>query len=85
VFADADIYYFDEPYAGLFPEKQLIVTKLIKKLKKDKKTIVLIDHNINIIKKLSDNCIIIDSGKVVAQGKTKEVLNNNIIKIYFGI
>jgi len=81
----ADIYLLDEPFAGLFPEMRKIVSGIIHKLREENKAIVLIEHNMDIIRELSDHVIVMDEGKLLAQGKPKEVLDRReVIEAYLG-
>ena len=81
----AEIFLFDEPFAGLFPEMIKIVSGIMQELKKEGKTVVLIEHNMNIIRELCDHILVMDSGKLLAGGKPKEVLEKKeVIKAYLG-
>src|SRR3989344_2078906 len=81
----AEIFLFDEPFAGLFPEMIKIVSRIMQELKKEEKTVVLIEHNMNIIRELCDHILVMDSGKLLAGGKPKEVLEKKeVIKAYLG-
>jgi len=79
----ADVYLFDEPFAGLFPEMIKIVMDIIKGLKEH--TVILVEHNMEIIRELADYCIVMDAGKLLAEGKTEEVLSKReVIEAYLG-
>lgn len=81
----SNIYFFDEPFAGLFPEMIKIVSRILEELKDSGTTVVLVEHNMQIIKELSDYCIVMDEGKVLAEGITEEVLNReDVIEAYLG-
>jgi len=76
---------FDEPFAGLFPEMIKIVTDTLKLLRTQGKTVVLIEHNMDIIRELSDHVIVLDSGKVIAEGTPTHALSQaNVIEAYLG-
>ena len=76
---------FDEPFAGLFPEMIKIVTDTLKLLRTQGKTVVLIEHNMDIIRELSDHVIVLDSGKVIAEGTPTHTLSQaNVIEAYLG-
>lgn len=82
---DADIFLLDEPFAGLFPEMMKIVSGIIKELKTQGKTIILIEHNISLIRELCDYVFVMDSGKLLAEGKPNEVLKKReVIEAYLG-
>lgn len=82
---DPEIYLFDEPFAGLFPEMVKTVKSIMKELREDGKTIVLISHNMDIIRELSDHVIVIESGTFLAEGKPEEVLSRkDVLEAYLG-
>ncbi|MEI8344236.1 MAG: ABC transporter ATP-binding protein [Candidatus Moraniibacteriota bacterium] len=82
---DAKIYLFDEPFAGLFPEMIKTVMKIIKKLKEEGKTIILVEHNMLLMRELCDEIIVMDNGKLLSKGKPEEVLNKKkVLEVYLG-
>jgi ABC-type branched-subunit amino acid transport system ATPase component len=82
---NAEIYLLDEPFAGLFPEMAKIIVGIVKELRADGKTIVLIEHNVDLIRELSDHVIVMDGGKLLAEGKPSEVLaRRDVIEAYLG-
>lgn len=82
---NADIYLFDEPFAGLFPEMTKVVVSVLKELRTEGKTSVLIEHNMDLIRELSDHTIVMDDGKFLAEGKPSEVLaERKVIEAYLG-
>lgn len=82
---NAELFLFDEPFAGLFPEMVKTVSHIIKELKKEGKSVVLIEHNMNLIRELSDYLFVMDSGKLLTEGEPEEVLNKKeVIEAYLG-
>ena len=82
---NAEIYLFDEPFAGLFPEMVKIVVAVLKELRAEGKTAVLIEHNMDLIRELSDHVIVMDGGELLAEGKPNEVLaERKVIEAYLG-
>lgn len=80
-----ELYLFDEPFAGLFPEIVKIVIDIIKDLRAKGKSVVLIEHNMSLIRELSDQVIVLDSGKLLVSGPPDEVLNRKeVIEAYLG-
>ncbi len=81
----AEIFLFDEPFAGLFPEMVKVVRRVMEELKKEGKTVILIEHNMELIRELSDYVFVMDSGELLAQGKPEEVLSKReVIDAYVG-
>lgn len=81
----AEVYLFDEPFAGLFPEMRKIVSFIIQDLKQKNKTVVLIEHDIGLIRELCDHIFVMDEGKLLAEGKPESVLEKReVVEAYFG-
>jgi ABC-type branched-subunit amino acid transport system ATPase component len=82
---DINIIFLDEPFAGLFPEMIKIVTGVMRDLKGQGKAIVLVEHNMDLIRELSDHIYVLDSGELLAEGKPAEVLTRrDVIEAYLG-
>ncbi|MDD4989441.1 MAG: ABC transporter ATP-binding protein [Candidatus Pacebacteria bacterium] len=81
----ANIFFFDEPFAGLFPEMLKLIAEILKELRTEGKTIILIEHNMELIRELSDYVFVLDSGKVLAEGKPEDALKKReVIEAYLG-
>lgn len=79
----AQVYFFDEPFAGLFTEMSKIVSGILDDLRKGGAAIVLIEHDMALVRELSDYCYVLDSGKVIAEGNPDEVLRQpHVIEAY---
>lgn len=82
---EGEIFLFDEPFAGLFQEMREVVLGIMKELKEKGKTVILIEHNMEIIRNLCDHVFVLDSGKLLAQGTPEEVLSKKeVIEAYLG-
>lgn len=82
---NSNIFFLDEPFAGLFPEMRKIVIGVIEHLKQQGKTVVLVEHNIDIIRELCDHVIVLDNGKLLAEGTPDEVLaKKEVMDAYLG-
>lgn len=82
---EAEIYLLDEPFAGLFPEMRKIVSAIILELKQKGKTVILIEHSMDLIRQLSDYVFVMNEGKLLAEGKPDEVLaKKEVIEAYLG-
>jgi branched-chain amino acid transport system permease protein len=75
----------DEPAAGLNDEELLGLKTILRRLRDDGVTILLIEHNLPLVIDLSDWVVVLDFGKVIAQGTPVEVQNNpEVIAAYVG-
>jgi len=82
---NVSIYLFDEPFAGLFPAMLERVTLLLEGLKQQGKSIIFIEHNMDLIRRLSDYTFVLDSGELLAEGPVNEVLDRpEVIEAYLG-
>ena len=81
----ADIYFFDEPFAGLFPEMVKLVTDILQELRAQGAAVILVEHDMALVRTLADYCYVLDSGKVIAEGTPEHVLKQaNVIEAYLG-
>ena len=70
------VLILDEPTVGLDIESRNIIWKLLDNLKKGGMTIILSSHYLDEIDKLADTVVIINDGKVIAQGNPAQLKNN---------
>ena len=82
---DIEVIFFDEPFAGLFPEMVKVVVTVLKELRAHGKAVVLVEHNMDLIRELSDHLYVLDSGELLAEGKPEVVLaRRDVIEAYLG-
>ena len=75
----------DEPFAGIDPISVIDLQKIIKVLAKEDIGIRITDHNVRETLKICDKSYVINSGKVLASGKSKDLVKNEIVKkVYLG-
>ncbi|MHA2049949.1 MAG: ABC transporter ATP-binding protein [Promethearchaeota archaeon] len=73
VIHEPELLFFDEPTAGLDPQSRRVVWDFIKDFQEKGATIILTTHNMEEADDLSDELIIIDQGKIIAQGTPDEL------------
>ena len=77
---------FDEPSLGLAPIVVIEVMELIKNISKEGTTILLVEQNVRQSLKLSDRAYVMENGKIIMEGKGRDLLNSEEIrKAYLGI
>ena len=82
---DPQIILFDEPTTGLDPINSKAILDLIKRLKNMGTTSVIVTHILNDAIMIGDVLTVINDGRIVASGSTKEILqsNNQFVKDFF--
>ncbi len=68
--------YFDEPTSALDPEITAGILKIMKELAAEKMTMVIVTHEIDFAKAVSDRVIFMDGGMIVEEGKPEDVIDN---------
>lgn len=71
---DPDIIFLDEPTTGLDPQSRRNFWQLVQKIKQQQKTIVLTTHYMEEAYELCDEIIIMDHGKIIAEGSPRALL-----------
>lgn len=70
-----EILFMDEPTSALDPELIGEVLKVIKKLAEDKRTMVIVTHEIQFAKEIADRIIFMDNGTIVEEGLPEDVID----------
>ena len=79
------ILLLDEPLAGVNPKLAEDILSLIKKLSEDGITIVMVEHNIEAVMKISERVVVLAEGSLIADGSPNEIrTNKNVIEAYLG-
>lgn len=74
---EPDIILFDEPTSALDPEMVGEVLELIKKVADTGKTMIIVSHEMNFVKKIANRVLFLDEGKIMFDGKTKDFFNSD--------
>ena len=74
---DPDIMLFDEPTSALDPELVKEVLDLIKKLRDEKTTMLIVSHEMKFVKEISDKVIVMEKGKILEEGTSGKVFENS--------
>ena len=71
-----DIMLFDEPPSALDPELVKEVLDIIRKLKSQKITMLIVSHEMNFVHEISDRVIIMEEGEILETGTSKQIFEN---------
>nr|WP_262694062.1 ABC transporter ATP-binding protein [Kordiimonas aquimaris] len=75
----------DEPAASLDPHYQLQMTSLLKQQVSDHCGVVVVMHDLNLAQQFCDRLIVIDAGRIVADGKPDDVLSDGLLQSVFRV
>ncbi len=73
---DPEVLFFDEPTSALDPELTREILKVIRDLAEDKMTMVVVTHEMNFAKGISDWAIFMDKGVIVEEGKPERIFTS---------
>ncbi len=75
------IFMFDEPTAGMSVDEVPTILEIIAAIKQQRdKTILLVEHKMDVVRSLSDRIVVLHQGKLVADGAPAEVINSDIVR-----
>jgi branched-chain amino acid transport system ATP-binding protein len=78
---ESDVFMFDEPTAGMSVDEVPVILGLIQKIKQQKgKTILLVEHKLDVIRSLADRIVVLHNGCLVADGRPGDVMASAIVK-----
>jgi branched-chain amino acid transport system ATP-binding protein len=84
---DPKVYMFDEPTAGMSVDDVPVVLDLIRALKKRRdRTILLVEHKMDVVRELSDRIVVLHNGQLVADGEPAAVIASPVVQqAYLGM
>ena len=84
---ESKVFMFDEPTAGMNASEAPAILNLIRKLKEDPaKTILLVEHKMDVVRELADRIIVLHNGALVADGEPADVIASPVVhEAYLGV
>jgi len=78
---EPEVYMFDEPTAGMSVDDVPVILDLIRMLKAQRdKTILLVEHKMDVVRELADRIIVLHNGQLVADGAPAEVIASPVVQ-----
>jgi ABC-type branched-subunit amino acid transport system ATPase component len=75
----AQVLLLDEPVGGVDPEVTAQILSLLRCLRDEGKLIMFVEHDMAAVRELADMTVVLDEGKIIAQGESREVLDRSEI------
>ena len=84
---EPSVYMFDEPTAGMSVDDVPVILDLIRALKREaNKTILLVEHKMDVVRELADRIIVLHNGQLVADGDPATVIASKVVQeAYLGV
>ena len=81
------VFMFDEPTAGMSVDEVPVILDLIRAIKAERdKTILLVEHKMDVVRELSDRIIVLHNGRLAADGEPAAVIASDVVQqAYLGI
>ncbi|MGH1478266.1 MAG: ATP-binding cassette domain-containing protein [Geminicoccales bacterium] len=76
--SNPDLVILDEPTTGLDPQARVLIWKQLQALKRDGKTLLLTTHYMDEAERLSDHIVIVDEGKILAEGSPDDLIRKHV-------
>jgi branched-chain amino acid transport system ATP-binding protein len=84
---EPDVFMFDEPTAGMSVDEVPVILELIEHIKAmGDKTVLLVEHKMDVVRSLADRIVVLHQGALVADGAPEEVIASPIVQeAYLGV
>jgi branched-chain amino acid transport system ATP-binding protein len=84
---EPDVFMFDEPTAGMSVDEVPVILELIEHIKAmGDKTVLLVEHKMDVVRSLADRIVVLHQGELVADGAPDEVIASPIVQeAYLGV
>ena len=84
---EPSVFMFDEPTAGMSSSDVPVILDLIRMLKADAtKTVLLVEHKMDVVRELADRIVVLHNGRLVADGEPEVVIASPIVQqAYLGL
>jgi branched-chain amino acid transport system ATP-binding protein len=76
----------DEPVSGMNPAETARFTQLVKKIGASGVTVLVVEHDMPMVMRISDRIVVLNHGRIIAEGMPEEIQNNpEVIRAYLGV
>ena len=76
----APVLLVDEPTAGAAPAEAARIVDLLAGLRADGLALLVVEHNLQVVRSLADRVVVLDAGRVIADGSPDEVAGDERVR-----
>ncbi len=85
IVSEPQLILLDEPVAGLNRAESMEIARLIMKIRSKGTTVLLVEHDINVVMSISDKVVVLNYGTMLAEGSPKQVQTDEaVLSAYLG-
>lgn len=77
---EPEVLLLDEPTAGMAVEEVPAILQILSRLKEENRTVLLVEHKIDMVMSLSDRLLVLANGKLIALGAPDEIMQNEQVQ-----
>jgi branched-chain amino acid transport system ATP-binding protein len=82
---EPELVMLDEPMAGINPALTQSLLEHIKEVRAEGRTVIFIEHDMDVVQEISDWVVVLSQGSVIAEGKPEQISTNpDVIDAYLG-
>jgi branched-chain amino acid transport system ATP-binding protein len=83
---DPSVLLLDEPFAGMNHDETMRAVAMVRKLRERGLTVLLVEHDMTAVMKISDRIVVLNFGQKIAEGTPQEIQRNDqVIEAYLGV
>ncbi len=83
--AEPSLIMLDEPAAGLNTQETRVLGKLIRRIRENGTTVVIVEHDMELVMEISDDIVVINFGEKIARGTPADIQSNpEVVAVYLG-
>ena len=81
-----ELLLLDEPFAGMNPGETVQAAEMVRRIRDDGMTVVLVEHDVPAVMRICDRIVVLDQGAKIAEGTPEQIrANERVVEAYLGV